>query len=168
MADWRAIPGYDGYWITADGRIAGPGKSGQGRVEMTPMVAERGHRYVLTRRPDVPRKLYVHRAVLLAFVGPPPPGRDWALHWNDVADDNRVENLYWGTLESNAVDRVRNGGQRRGEATASAKLTETQVRELRRRHPAESLRALAREFGVSHTAVRRAIVGRTWNEVRRG
>ena len=47
-------------------------------------------------------------AVLEAFVGPCPPGLE-ACHGNDVADDNRLENLRWDTRTENQLDRVRNG-----------------------------------------------------------
>lgn len=157
--DLRPIPGYSGYSVSRDGVICGP------RGVMAPMVAHRGHRYVLVKRPGVPRKLYVHRAVLLAWVGPPSAEAQLAIHGNDVPDDNRVENLRWGSRLDNAAGRQSNRGYARGEKVATAVLTEEQVVELRRRHPAESLRSLAAEFGVSHTAVRRAVNGMKWSHV---
>lgn len=158
--EWRSVPGYDGYVVTADGRMRGP----SGR-ELAPMPERRGHLYVLARRPGVPRKLYVHKAVLLAWVGPPPHHGAQGRHLNDEAADNRVGNLAWGTPLDNAHDKIRNGRQQRGEASGTAKLTETQVLEIRRRHPGESLRALAAEFGVSHTAIRNAATGAKWRHV---
>lgn len=51
-----------------------------------------------------------HRLVLEAFVGPPPTPDHKALHRDDDPQNNHVSNLYWGTMQENAQDRVRNGG----------------------------------------------------------
>ncbi|MCE2925997.1 MAG: HNH endonuclease [Phycisphaeraceae bacterium] len=52
----------------------------------------------------------VARAMLLAFVGPPPsPDKKQACHRNDVPTDDRIENLYWGSASDNVLDAVRNG-----------------------------------------------------------
>lgn len=157
--EWRPVPRYDGYSVSTCGQMIGP------RGLMRPMSAEKGHLYVLTRRPGVPRKLFVHRAVLLAFEGAPPPGKPFALHRDDDPRNNDLGNLYWGSFQDNADDCVRNGRRPRGSVSVSAKLSEGQVREIRRRRPAETLRALASEFGVSHTAVRRACVGTNWRHL---
>lgn len=45
----------------------------------------------------------VHHLVLEAFVGPRPEGME-TLHANDVRDDNRLENLSWGTHQRNLID----------------------------------------------------------------
>ena len=67
------------------------------------------------------RDCYVHTAdgirkrvpmavrVLLAFVGPRPDGCCLSRHLNDDHNDNRVENLAWGTHQDNHDDAVRNG-----------------------------------------------------------
>lgn len=156
---WMPIPGYSGYSVTQDGRISGP----MGR-EMKPMSATKGHQFILAWRPGVPRKLFVHRAVLMAFVRMPRKG-EFALHHNDDPADNRLENLKWGTRLDNARDKIRNGGQARGEDIRAAKLTRHQVREIRQRRPKETLRALAAEYGVSHTAIHRAAEGIKWKHI---
>jgi hypothetical protein len=56
-------------------------------------------------------KLYsrrVHSLVLLAFVGPRPPGME-CCHRNGDRTDNRLLNLRWGTASSNSFDKVRHG-----------------------------------------------------------
>ena len=156
--EYRAVPGYSGYSVTTNGRMRGP------RGELTPMPAHRGHLYILTRRPGVPKKLYVHKAILLAFVGPCPDGMQ-ARHLNDIANDNRLENLLWGTPLENSADKIRNGRQRRGEQMPQAKLTPGDVADVRKRWPGETLRALASEYGVSHTAIRRAVHGIKWGHI---
>lgn len=111
------------------------------------------------------KRLRIHHAVLLAFVGKRPEGAE-ARHLNDEPDDNRSENLVWGTRRENMADRIRNGIQRRGVIHGTARLTVEQVRHIRLRVSAgETLRRLAGEYGVSHTAVRRAAIGLTWSHI---
>lgn len=50
---------------------------------------------------------YIHRLLAEAFI-PNPQGFPWVLHANDVSDDNRLENLRWGTPQMNVQDAVRN------------------------------------------------------------
>lgn len=52
---------------------------------------------------------YVHHLVLEAFVEPRPSLAHKGLHWDDNPHNNHVDNLYWGTMQDNAFDRVRNG-----------------------------------------------------------
>jgi hypothetical protein len=157
--EWRPVPTHPGYSVNAYGEIRGP--SGQ---TLRPMRAHRGHLYVLTPLPRRPRKLYVHRAVLLAFMGPPPAGQE-GRHLDGDPEHNHLSNLAWGTPLQNAADKERHGRQPKGERSVTAKLTEAQVREIRGLHGTASLRQLAARYGVSHTAIRRAALGIKWRSV---
>jgi hypothetical protein len=129
------------------------------------MRAHRGHLYVLTPLPRRPRKLYVHRAVLLAFIGPPADSEHEARHLDGNPAHNHLSNLAWGSPVENAADKRRHGTQPKGERNATAKLTEAQVREIRALHGSASLRQLAARYGVSHTAIRRAALGIKWSDL---
>ena len=62
--------------------------------------------------------------------------------------------------------RTRPDSLRRGEGKPEAKLTDTGVREIRRRHAAgESYASISRDYGVSSTVVRLANLRRTWAHV---
>lgn len=129
-----------------------------GRV-LKPYVAERSeYQHVLIGG----RKLRVHHAVLLAFVGPRPEGAV-ARHLNDVASDNRVENLAWGTIVENAGDRHRRGGYVKGETDPDARLTNEQVRAIR--SDSRSSRIVGHAYGVSHTTVQKIRRGEMWSHV---
>jgi len=53
-----------------------------------------------------------------------------------------------------------------GERNPSARLTATQVLELRRaRRAGASIRGLARRYGVARATIRRAACGRTWRHL---
>lgn len=148
------IPGVPGYWVTDRGEIT------SGRKTLKPQRTKQGYLYVMLRR----KKLPIAHAVLAAFHGPRPEGTE-ARHLNDDKTDNRPQNLAWGTRAENVADSIRNGRQARGERKATAKLTEAQVVELRALNPRPTLRSLAEQYGVSHTAIRRAINGMKWSHV---
>lgn len=82
--------------------------------------------------------------------------------------DNRIcvnpDHLEIGTIADNSRDMAERGGSTRGERSASARLTERDVIEIRRRYAAgETQRSLAEEFGVDQSTVSYAISGRTWS-----
>lgn len=73
------------------------------------------------------------------------------------------EHLSLGTNADNLADMARKGRAARGSRHGVAKLTEKEVlgiRELFRE--GRSKLSLAREFGVSHHAIRDIISGKTW------
>lgn len=134
-------------------------------VILKPEASKDGHlRVCLSNR----KRHFVHRLMLLAFAGPPPPGKPLALHQNDISSDNRLENLRWGSAKENKADALRNGrGLRpRGEASHLAKLTLVQVREIREcRAAGETYEAMAKRYGVGPQAVSKICRGLTWAEV---
>lgn len=119
--NWEPIAGYEGRYEVSD----------QGRVRAVPRMARHGrgsglrkykggvlkggtkpagYPYVnLYDKDNVPRVHYVHHLVLNAFVGEKPFDAAVARHLNDVKNDNRVENLAWGTESDNSFDKVKNG-----------------------------------------------------------
>ncbi len=71
----------------------------------------------------------IHRLVLMAFVGPCPNGME-CCHYNDIADDNRLDNLRWDTRKNNHVDMIRHGTVSR--KITNGKLSDKQVRQIRK------------------------------------
>ena len=115
---WLPVPGYEGHYSVSNfGRVRSDSrvivdKNGHGRkmpkLTLRPEKKETGHLVVCLWKNHKRERLYVHRIVLEAFVGEAPPGTQ-ACHWNDDKEDNRPENLRWGTPNENMFDRVRNG-----------------------------------------------------------
>jgi hypothetical protein len=50
--------------------------------------------------------MFLHEAVMLAFVGPKPPGKE-VLHCNGVKKNCRLDNLIYGTRRRNSLDQIR-------------------------------------------------------------
>lgn len=124
-----------------------------------------GYHMVFLYRDGRPHARKVHRLVLQAFVGPA-DGR-CALHRNDIRNDNRLSNLYWGDALRNHLDSVARGTFKFGSAHANSKLTESAVRDLRAlRKTGASWNFLARRFGVTTRAIRYAARGQTWRHVK--
>ena len=153
------VPTHHGYSVNRLGQIMGP----SGKL-LQPMSNLTGHLFVITPPPRRPRKLFVHRAVLFAFIGPPGPGQE-VRHLNGIPSDNRLANLKWGNRMEQCEDKRRHGTLLRGEKSSGSKLSQTEVLEIRSKAKQITLRCLARQYGVSHTAIRRVIIGRTWSSV---
>ncbi len=75
-----------------------------------------------------------------------------------------------GTHRDNMIDRMLagRGGNLKGEANGRAKLTETDVRFIRRRSSAgASLLDLSRDFGITKTAVSYVVRGKNWKHIKK-
>lgn len=72
------------------------------------------------------------------------------------------KHLRWDTRAGNMADKVIHGTAPRGENCGSAKLTEEQVREIRRLMGIVPQTKLAERYGVTNSAISAIHVGRTW------
>ena len=75
---------------------------------LKPDSKKSGYLYVNLSNKGRQKKRYIHRLVLLAFVGPPLEGQE-VLHSDGDATNNRLENLRWGTRNENMLDSVSHG-----------------------------------------------------------
>jgi hypothetical protein len=157
--EWTEIPGFPGYHASEDGLVLGPA----GRI-LKAVPNDGGYLRVQVRQDGRSRSLFVHKAVLLAFAGPCPVGHE-CRHKDGNQRNNTRGNLAWGTKVENIADKQSHGTQPRGERAGTAKLTEADVREIRRLVGTLSLRQLAANYGVSHTAIRRAATGVKWKHI---
>lgn len=150
---WRNVEGFDRYEVSSLGRV----RNQDGRVLYQETVAD-GHRRVDLWRDGRRQRFYVHRLVLLAFVGPPPGGYEVAHHNGDPAD-NRLANLRWTTRQGNVLDKRKHG--------THGRLTESDVREIRRLFDAGQSKAeLAAQFNCTTPNIHHIVTGHTWRWVR--
>lgn len=178
MEIWRDISGYEGFYeVSNRGRI----KSLARRIEVAPSprsangytreiasrilkivpVGPAGRSTVSLWKGHQVSVLSVPALVLSAFLGPRPEGC-LACHRDDDAQNNDLENLYWGTPKENAEDKVKNGGQPYGEACQSAKLTAKQVQEIRALKGHMSQTKIGEKFGIAQAQVSRILSERHW------
>ncbi len=114
------------------------------------------------------KKIFLHRLILLAFVGPCPKGCI-GCHSNGNKLDNRPENLRWDTPRSNAIDMVRHGTNHVmfGDDNPAARLCAAQVLMMRFECESGMLNQyeLAAKYGVSQQTVSRIINRQTWRHI---
>ena len=183
LEEWRSVVGYEGYEVSSCGRIRSYWKQGaKGRrvLEAIPHFLFPGKNpqgYVkvgLTYAYKKARLVSVHILVLEAFVGKRPNllGQVETRHLNDVKDDNRIENLVWGTSKENQSDALRNGRRVVGEKKWNSKLTDESViaiREMARNPPsgpkAPWVRELASKYSVDERTIYAVIRGSYWRHV---
>jgi len=114
---WRPIPGYEGNYEVSDlGRVRSLDRvltCGSQRRRFTGQILSQfpngeGRPTASINRDGRPRRVLVHRLVLLAFVGEPPAGHV-ACHNDGDCTNNRLSNLRWDTERENQLDIVRHG-----------------------------------------------------------
>jgi hypothetical protein len=115
------------------------------------------------------RQLEAHRYSWELHNGEIPAGM-WVLHRCDNRLCVNPGHLFLGTPADNVADCKKKGRQARGEKNSRAKLTEEQVREIRRRYErgwrtAQSGGVLAREFGVSPSTISQIVRGKHWKHI---
>lgn len=154
----KPIPGHDHYFATEDGVIMSD-RSGI----LKPVKAwDKGGGYL---RVQLGRGVtrYVHRLVCLTFHGEAPSPAHQVAHGNGDPGDNRAANLRWATHVENQHDRWKHGTSNRGERHGMDKLTEDQVREIRRLYASGMLqREIAPLFGVTRRNIGNITSGRSW------
>ena len=117
---------------------------------------------VILRGYEKPKYFLVHRLVLLAFVGPCPPGME-TCHKDGNSLNNKLTNLRWDTPKSNTEDRRKHGRLKtpanKGSQNPHAQHTEEQVRQVRMLHKKGiSKKQISRMTGIDHGRV----VAWTW------
>ncbi|WP_157257602.1 NUMOD4 motif-containing HNH endonuclease [Oerskovia sp. Root918] len=111
---WKPIDGFEGQYEVSDlgrvrsmDRVDPRGRLRDGR-HLSPFATRKGHLRVALCHGTGNRKLYIHRLVLEAFVGPAPDGTE-ACHGDGNPAHNALENLRWDSRSENNRDRVRHG-----------------------------------------------------------
>lgn len=128
---------------------------------------KKGHLLAELRNDAGRKAFWVHRLVLMAFVGPCPPGME-GCHFPDRSpQNNRLENLRWDTKAANEADKEIHGTITRGEQHGAAKLTEADVREIRRLYSPRvcSFKKLGRMFGVDFSTVYAIVKRKSWRHI---
>lgn len=115
------------------------------------------------------RQFPVHQLVLTAFVGTRPVGME-GCHKDGNPANNHLSNLEWNTHQKNMDDRDRHGRHDRGEDSVVAKLTEADVRRIRKRLEETTtywgrLSHIGKEFGVGAATIRDIEKRYTWKHL---
>lgn len=159
------VVGFEGHYEVSEAGVVYSLKYGARRALVGPIGS---HGYRAISLSDGKRKSIktVHRIVLEAFVGRPPNGMV-TRHLNGLCLDNRLSNLCYGSYEENMADKLAHGTHNRGERNPRSRLTETDVRDMRRaREECElSYSQLAKAFGVTKNVAAQVVRRETWQDV---
>lgn len=166
----RPVPGFPGYFVTANGRVffvgeLKPNEHGDGYLRVNVML-EAGKRL----RPGI------HQLVCRAFHGPPIDEYQQVRHLDGDRLNNGPDNLKWGTVAENGTDRARHNSCR-GENNGRALLTRVDVNEMKQALDALPRKAngnrigstvlveqFRKRFGVSKGTIHAAVYGQNWGE----
>lgn len=168
VENWRPVVGCEMVYEVSDlyriRRVVAAHGSVAGRI-LKPYRDRKGYLAIKLRVNGRKQTFKVHHLVLLAFVGPRPEGME-CRHLDGNKTNNRPENLCWGTGTENVADRLRHGTTARGEHHGQARLTETNVIEIRKLL-AQGMpqQAIASRFGVSRMTIWKIKMGICWAHV---
>ena len=118
---WKIVPGFPLYEVSNSGKIRSIDRTLQdvnGRVlhykqkERRTMINNKGYAYVSVKQNGKPVKLYIHRAVALAFIDNP-CNKPCVNHIDNNPLNNNVENLEWCTKQENTDWMVVQGRNKR-------------------------------------------------------
>lgn len=156
---YRPIAFGDGkYSAGTDGQIYRRGPDGM--VLCATQVTEKGYRRLSLRHNGEVKHALVNRLVTEAFYGPAPsPLHTDTRHLNNIRDDNRPENLDWGTSAQNSADTIA-AGRNFGANHPRAKLSPADVEEIKA--AAGTMTEIGARFGVCHATVSNIKNGRKW------
>lgn len=158
---WKLIEDWTNYEVSNLGNI----RRIDTRVLKTLTLADMGYLTVRLHKNNYSKLFYVHRLVLVSFVGESPV--DWVCnHRNGIKTDNRLENLEWVTEKQNMKHAKEMGLMNfaRGEQIGKARLTEADVRFIRTSKLGKI--SLARLLDVDESTIRAVRTGKTWRHVK--
>lgn len=166
----KFILGFPDYTITKDGQVwSTPRRDFLGHNRRGRWLNPRNRNKYLSVDLSINSQAYthsIHRLVLETYIGPCPPGMI-GRHLNGNNQDNRLENLCWGTPKENQQDRIRHGTSNRGERCGTSKLTEQKVRTIVSIHKTGlfTYKGIAFQFDVGTTSIWRIIKRKTWKHL---
>jgi uncharacterized protein (DUF433 family) len=157
----KTLPGLSKYAFRSDGEVISYWKD-------QPTILKGGtdkdgyRKFVLID--DMGGRRYVRRASLIcaAFHGPRPKGHE-VRHIDGSRQNDAPLNLAWATHRENCADKATHGTSQRGKRNGNAKITETQAkRVLERLAAGDSVSQIAKDLGVSRSAIYGIKDRRTW------
>jgi len=165
---WKQIPDYPMYEVSSHGYVR------RGNFVLNPQITKKGYSRVTLYKDRKGKSFVVHRLVLWAFTGV--YLKLHGAHINGMKTDNRLSNLKWATAKENEMDKEIHGKRAKGERNGYAKLSENDVREIRKRYKItkrprwSNSKDLAKEFNVSQQHIMAIIRRDLWrmDEIAKG
>lgn len=158
---WRAIPSAQGYSASDDGQIR---RDQTGLILKPNLCLKYASVFPYVNGKAMCRG--VHALVCEAFHGPKPSPSHQTAHNDGNKDNNAAANLRWATASENNQDKKLHGTWQGGSKNPRAKLSETQVAEIKKSRAAgASAQEIADLYGVAALQIRRIVRGTAWKHV---
>lgn len=162
---WRTIPSLPEYLASSHGRVMrvpfigempNGGTKQYGGEPTSGVLKEGRYRFFYNGK-----NYKVHRLICEAFSGPPPFPNAVCMHLDENSENNRADNLMWGTQKENlAAPGFRAYLRRR---SCGAKINDDQAHHIK--YGSGSCAEMAREYGISPATVSNIRAGRSWRHV---
>lgn len=167
---WRDVVGYEGvYQVSNHGRVMrvsmarGAVLGALTKIHVNELVG--GYCYVRLSASGKATSKVLHSLVARAFLGECPKGYE-VNHIDADKLNNRVSNLEYVTRADNVKHAVKHGLNAHGETHGRAKLNARKAAAIRAAYVPylTTLDELAQEHGVSISAIRAIVTGKTWKQ----
>lgn len=170
--DFRTVEYAPGYCVGSNGTVwscrrPGPTKGFGNWKQLRPTNDVYGYATICLMIDGTSRKRKVHTLVLECFVGARPDGAVACHFPSSDKSNNSASNLMWGTISENEQHKLIHGTKTIGENNNKAKLSVSDVIEIRRRRAAgERCTDLAADFGVTSEQIGNITRRLQWKHIR--
>ena len=156
---WMPIIDFPGYQISNYGEIR------RGEKILLKQLNHNGYYKIGLFKGGRFYRRFVHRLVLLTFIGPPPEGHETS-HLDGDRTNNNLTNLAWESKAANMFRKRLHGTIVQGEKTPQSRLTADIVSYVREKYLAgESCPSIAKKLNVHSDTVWMAATRRTWKHI---
>jgi len=177
---WKPVVGFEGFYevsslgrvrsldrttTTRGNKIKPYKRSWKGRILSHSFIE--GYPSVILYKESEPHTLRIHRGVLSAFLRLPKSG-EVCMHLDHCRSNNHLTNLKWGTQRENMQQSVDDGKLCKGEDKPFAKLSNTDVQEIKsllRDGSRLTHREIGKRYGVTVGVISNINTGRAWKHI---
>ena len=173
---WKDIKGFEGFYQVSNfGRVKSLGgwcgsAKRREKIRATSLTKD-GYAKVRLMHQGKDKTMRVHRLVAEAFI-PNPEGKTTINHIDGNKENNRVDNLEWADRTEQMIHAYDIGLKTSivGSSNVNAKLTDDQVREIRKLYVPYSREfstvALAKKYGVTNRVIGLIVNGKAYKNVK--
>lgn len=173
IMEWRECPRFPDYEVSecGDVRRKKDAPIHQSGRRLKGVVDPDGYIHYTLRTPSGgSSSATAHRLVAEAFLGPPPSPNHEVAHRNGSRLLNVPSNLRWSTSLQNQRDRIDHGTDPKGQRNGRARITDDDVRYIRRRYrelklSRQPVAELDRKFGLTRSQIIRIAKREAWRHV---
>lgn len=155
---WKEIPGFPDYEVSNLGQVRSYKRKNYPGYILRPAKPRKGYRNLGLMKNRDKYQVKVSYLVLLAFLGPRPPGLE-VCHNNGDPHDDRLDNLRYDTHLANMQDAILHGSSSR--MGSDRRLASDQVRAIRARYASrhQTTTELAEKYQVSTSVISHVLTG---------